>query len=151
VLAPRTSLHPSGAAIGPGLPFAIGAAIGSGRKTVVLQGDGGFMLHIGELATAAQYEVPVIVCLFNDRGYGVLRRIQQARFEGRTTGVDLATPDFTAVARGMGVRAETVKGVGAFRDAFARAMQEPGPVLLDIDLESLAPMPGFEVPRPAAS
>lgn len=151
VLVPRTSLHPSGAAIGPGLPFAIGAALASGRKTVVIQGDGGFMLHIGELATAAQLGVPIVVCLFNDRGYGVLRRIQQSRFEGATIGVDLSTPDFAAVARAMGVRAETVKGVEAFRDALARAVDASGPVLLDIDLASLAPMPGFAVPPPARS
>ena len=65
----RTSLHTTSAAIGPGLPLGIGSALGGG-KSVVIQGDGGFMLHIGELATAAQFNVPVVVLVFNDGGYG---------------------------------------------------------------------------------
>ena len=132
-------MYSTSAAIGPGLPLGIGAALG-GKKSVVIQGDGGFMLHIGELATAAQFNVPVVVLVFNDRGYGVLRRIQGARFEGRTNGVDLATPDFVKVAEGMGVTAEAVAGVDAFKEAFARAMAHDGPYLLDIDQASLEPL-----------
>jgi acetolactate synthase-1/2/3 large subunit len=143
---PRTSVHSTSTAIGPGLPLAIGAATGSGRKTAVIQGDGGFMLSIGELATAVQHQLPVIICVFNDRGYGVLRTIQARMFEGRQTGVDLATPDFAMVARGMGMQAETVKGVPQFREAFARAVAAEGPVLLDIDMTVLQPMGGLGSP-----
>jgi acetolactate synthase-1/2/3 large subunit len=140
ILAPRTSLNTTSAAIGPGLPLAIGAAVASGERTVVLQGDGGFMLSIGELATAAQYKLPIVICLFNDGGYGVLRMIQKMRFEGRNTGVDLHTPDFVRVAEGMGVAASRISDADAFEAAFARAMHTDGPVLLDIDMKSLAPM-----------
>lgn len=140
ILQPRTSHHSTSAAIGPGLPLAIGASIGSGQKSVVIQGDGGFMLNLSELATAVQYEVPVVICLFNDRGYGVLRRIQAARFEGRTTGVDLATPDFVKVAEGMGLTGIKVAGARNFRAAFDDAMSAPGPVLLDIDMSTLERM-----------
>ena len=118
-------------------------ALGSGRKTVVIQGDGGFMLNIAELATAAQHQLPVVVCLFNDQGYGVLRMIQAARFDGRTTAVDLTTPDFAAVAKAMGVEGVSVKGSDQFHSAFAQAMDAKGPVLLDIDMGSLAPIQGF--------
>ena len=120
-------MHPTSAAIGPGLPLAIGAALGTGKKTLLVQGDGGFMLHIGELATAAQYDLPLIICVFNDRGYGVLRRVQAMRFEGRMTSVDLMTPDFSTVARGMGIVGEMVKGVEEFRAAFERALDVDGP------------------------
>jgi acetolactate synthase-1/2/3 large subunit len=140
ILSPRTSLSTTSAAIGPGLPLSIGAAVATGEKTVVIQGDGGFMLHIGELATAAQYQLPIIVCLFNDRGYGVLRAIQRMRFDGRTNGVDIKTPDFVQVANGMGVHAEAVHSAAEFEAAFERAMARPGPVLLDIDMNALAPM-----------
>ncbi len=122
IVAPRTSMNSTSAAIGPGLPLAVGAAVGTGEPTVVIQGDGGFMLSIAELATAAQYALPIIVCLFNDRGYGVLRAIQRMRFDGRNTGVDLHTPDFVKVAEGMGVRAERVSGIEAFEPAFARSL-----------------------------
>jgi acetolactate synthase I/II/III large subunit len=140
ILEPLTSIHSTSAAIGPGLPLAIGAAIASGEKTVLIQGDGGFMLNIGELATAAQYKVPVIICVFNDQGYGVLRRIQASRFDGRNTGVDLSTPDFVKVAEGMGIRGIHVKGADGFHTAFSEAISHDGPVLLDIDQSTLKPM-----------
>ena len=92
ILEPRTSMHPTAGAIGPGLPLAIGAAVATGSRTVLIAGDGGFMLHVGELAVAAQYRLPVTICLFNDRGYGVLRRIEDARFAGRRFGVTWLRP-----------------------------------------------------------
>ena len=140
ILIPNTSIGSTSMAIGPGLPLAIGAAVGTGRKTVVIQGDGGFMLSIGEMASAAQYKLPVIVCLFNDRGYGVLRGIQSAHFEGRTTGVDLLTPDFARVAEGMGVLGLKAASAIEFAASFARALAHDGPVLIDIDMTALVPM-----------
>lgn len=148
ILAPRTSNHPTSAAIGPGLPLAIGAAIGSGKKAALIQGDGGFMLNIGELATAVQHNVAVIVCIFNDRGYGVLRAIEGRTFEGRQFGVELATPDFAMVARGMGMPGESVKSAAEFRSAFERSMALDGPSLIDIDMTALTPMAGLGTPPP---
>lgn len=63
VLRPRTSTNPNSGAIGPGLPLAIGSAVATGKKTVAMHGDGGVMLHIGELSTAAQYELPLVLCI----------------------------------------------------------------------------------------
>ena len=148
ILSPRTSLNPTSAAIGPALPLAIGAAIGSGKKTAVIQGDGGFMLNIGELATAVQYNVPVVTCVFNDGGYGVLRSIEGRTFEGRQFGVELATPDFAMVAQGMGMRAEHVDSAASFREAFGRGLAHNGPYLLDIDMTKLTPMSGLGTPPP---
>ena len=101
VYEPRTSMRPVSMAIGPGLPLAIGACIGSGRRTLVVHGDGGLMLSVGELATAVQQELPLITCVFNDRGYGILRFIQDLTLGGRRSAVDLVTPDF-AGARSVG-------------------------------------------------
>jgi acetolactate synthase-1/2/3 large subunit len=142
ILAPRTSIRPTSAAIGPGVPLALGAAIGSGRPTVVIQGDGGLMLSVGELATAVQHEVPIIVCVFNDKGYGIIRLIQRGRFEGRTTGVDLVTPDFAALAASIGMASESVADIDGFTSAFTRAVDSGKPTLLDIDLAAL-PMGGW--------
>lgn len=148
VLSPRTSIHPTSAAIGPALPLAIGAAIGSGKKAAVIQGDGGFMLNIAELSTAVQYNVPVVTCVFNDGGYGVLRSIEGRTFEGRQFGVDLATPDFAKVAEGMGMRSERVDSAATFREAFARGVAHDGPYLIDIDMTKLTPMAGLGTPPP---
>lgn len=139
ILQPRTSIRPSSVAIGPGLAMAVGASIGAGRRTMLMAGDGGFMLGIGELATVAEYDLPLVICVFNDRGYGVLRVIQDSVLDQRS-GVDLHTPDFVKVAEGMGLAAERVSGLDAFEPAFKRALDRPGPTLLDIDLDSLAPM-----------
>lgn len=140
VFQPRTSIRPASAAIGPGLPLALGAAAGSGRPTVLIAGDGGFMLHVGELATAVQHDLPVVICLFNDRGYGVLRGIQARQFDGRTTGVDLTTPDFPALAASMGVRAARVADPAEFESRFREAIASGRTALLDIDLLALSPL-----------
>ncbi len=151
ILQPRTTMNPVSGAIGPGIALANGAAVATGRKTVLLQGDGGFTMHIGELTTAVQYQLPVVVCVFTDGGYGVLRAIQRNNFEGRNIGVELSTPDFVQVARGMGLAAEKVVGLEAFAPALARAMAADGPYLIDIDASSLQPPTGFGAPRKVGS
>src|SRR5262249_28828905 len=76
---PRTTLHASAGGIGQALPMAIGAQIGAPSKTVVtLCGDGGLLVNIGELAAARQENAPIVMILFDDQGYGVLRNIQNA-------------------------------------------------------------------------
>ena len=147
ILAPRTSMSPTSGAIGPGLPMAIGAAIGSGRRTLVIHGDGGFMFHATELATAAQYRVPVIVCVFNDRGYGVLRGLQANRFEGRINETDLGVVDFVAMAKSMGVPGRLVRSIADFDLGFKDALGTNGPYLLEIDMLALEPMKGSILPR----
>src|SRR5690606_2963519 len=119
--------------------LSIGAAVGSGRRTLLMAGDGGFMLQIGELATVAEYQLPLVICVFNDRGYGVLRTVQDAVLDHRS-GVDLHTPDFVRVAEGMGLDAGRAEGLAQFGPAFSRALGRPGPALLDIDLDALAPL-----------
>ena len=136
----RTSLRPVSMAIGPGVPLGIGAAVGSGRPTVVIQGDGGLMLSLGELATAVQHDLDVVVCVFNDGGYGILRFIQDMVVEGRRTGVDLATPRFAPLAEAMRLRSAEVSNPDGFAKAFSDAVTTGGPWLLDIDLTAMAPM-----------
>jgi acetolactate synthase-1/2/3 large subunit len=140
VLQARTSVRPASAAIGPGLPLALGAAAGSGRPTVLIAGDGGFMLHVGELVTAVQHDLPVVICLFNDKGYGVLRNIEARQFDGRNFGVDLATPDFPALAQSMGVQASRAASPAEFEQRFREAIAAGRPALIDIDLNALTPL-----------
>ncbi len=148
VTRPRTSMRPASQAIGPGVPLGIGAAVATGRPTVVIQGDGGLMLSIGELATAAQYALPLVVCVFNDRGYGILRFIQDMVVEGRRTGVDLATPDFAEVGAAFDISSAAVSTPAEFAEAFARAVESGGPWILDIDIAAMTPMKITPQPRP---
>ena len=141
----RTSVRPAAVAIGPGLPLAMGAALGSGCHALVVQGDGGLQLSIGELSACAEHQIPVIVLVFNDSGYNVLRIIQD-NVLGHKHGTELPKVDFVAVAKGMGVEAERVEGVDQFEPALARALDRQGPTVLDIDMEFLAPI---QLPLPA--
>ena len=88
VYGPRDAVHAVSAAIGPGLPFGVGAAIaaiqgGVRRKTIMMSGDGGFAMNQAELWTAAQEQAELIIMVMNDGGYGVIRHIQGALQDGR--------------------------------------------------------------------
>jgi acetolactate synthase-1/2/3 large subunit len=151
IMAPRTSINPTSGAIGPGFPMSVGAAIASQRggdaKTLVVHGDGGFMFHATELATCAQYQVPLIICVFNDSGYGVLRYLQQNRF-GRINETDLGKVAFAQMAESMGVPGERVASVDAFAQALDNALAATGPYLIDVDMEHFAPMEISVMPKP---
>jgi len=147
---PRSTMNPASGAIGPGLPMAIGAAIGTGKRTVVIHGDGGFMFHATELATAAQYQVPLLICVFNDQGYGVLRWLQDTRF-GRINETDLGKMDFAGLAASLGVPGERVRSVEAFSRAVDKGMAVTGPYLIDVDMEHFAPMEISVMPKKKAA
>ena len=146
ILEPRTSINPTSGAIGPGFPMSVGAAIASQRKTLVIHGDGGFMFHATELATCAQYQVPLIICVFNDSGYGVLRWLQQNQF-GRINETDLGKVAFAQMAQSMGVPGQRVASVDQFAAAMDTAMVADGPYLIDIDMEHFAPMEISVMPK----
>lgn len=132
---PRTHVGPQSVAIGPGLPLGIGAKAGKpDREVVVFAGDGGFMLTATEMATAAQYNLPVRILLFNNGGYGILRRMQQQQFDGRHIGVELHEPDFVKFAEALGVRGLRVSDPAALGATLADALTTDGPVLVDVEL-----------------
>ncbi|MCC6176416.1 MAG: thiamine pyrophosphate-binding protein [Chloroflexi bacterium] len=143
VYEPRTTINSASLAIGVGLPLAIGAAIGRPNEPVILiAGDGGFAYSIGELATAMQERLPIVALIFNDRGYGILRNIQDGQFEGRRmASVDLHTPDFVKLADSYGVWSKRVASVEEFGPALGEALRSGGPSLLDIDCDAIGPMP----------
>jgi acetolactate synthase-1/2/3 large subunit len=113
VRAPRTLHYPMGwGTLGFAFPAAIGAAAARqpDRVPVVsVSGDGGMLFAIGELATAAQERLPLTAVVVDDGGYGMLRFGHDPAVD---LGTELATPDFAAVARGFGLEARTVDGVG---------------------------------------
>ncbi|PYS51771.1 MAG: thiamine pyrophosphate-binding protein [Acidobacteria bacterium] len=138
---PRTTLHASAGGIGQGLPMAIGAQIAAPTKTVVLlAGDGGLLVNIGELAAARQENAPIVVILFDDQGYGVLRNIQNAHFDGKTFGVDFQSPDYVASARAFGFNSERVRSAEEFRRAFSQAVKSRQPWMVVVESNAIGPM-----------
>ncbi|RFB79860.1 5-guanidino-2-oxopentanoate decarboxylase [Methylovirgula sp. 4M-Z18] len=94
--------------LGYALPAAAGALIGSGRPTVCLVGDGGIQFTLPELGSAREAELPLIVLLWNNNGYGEIKTYMEARGI-EPIGVDIYTPDFLAIARGFGCEAEKLE------------------------------------------
>ena len=129
--APRRLQIPLGwGTLGYAFPAALGAALAGAGPAVAIAGDGGFLFACGELATMAQERIPLTVVIVDDGGYGMLRYDQDVHGDERY-GVDLATPDFAALATAFGVRAETVDGLDdAFGEALARHVAEPEPSVL---------------------
>jgi acetolactate synthase-1/2/3 large subunit len=109
------------------------------------------MFHATELATAAQYQVPLLICVFNDSGYGVLRWLQETRL-GRINETDLGKVDFAKMAESMGVPGQRVRSVEAFEAALDVGMAAAGPYLIDVDMEHFSPMEISVMPKkkPAA-
>src|ERR687897_1080495 len=98
-----TQLAPASGSMGYGLPAAIAAKlVHPDRPVVCFAGDGCFLMTGQELATAAQYELPVIWIVVNNGMYGTIRMHQERDYPGRVSGTDLKNPDFAALARAYG-------------------------------------------------
>ncbi|MFJ8953613.1 thiamine pyrophosphate-binding protein [Streptomyces sp. NPDC102381] len=137
---PRSNVFPRGGGIGQGLGMGIGAALADPeRPTVVIAGDGGLAVHLGELLTVAQERPRLTVLVFNDGGYGVLRNMQD-RYSERRSGVDLATPDFELLARACGLPYLRIADTEHARPVIEQAVGAEGPTLVEVDLASLGPM-----------
>jgi acetolactate synthase I/II/III large subunit len=144
IYGPRDAVHPVGAAIGPGLPLGIGAAMGAGeRKTVAMVGDGGFAMNLTELWTAVQERARLCTIVMNDRGYGVIRHIQDAVVEGRRFGDDLRGPDLEQLAALAGLPFFRVSAAEDFGTTVARALAVDGPTLVEVDMVSIGEFPPY--------
>ncbi|PNK59841.1 5-guanidino-2-oxopentanoate decarboxylase [Psychrobacter sp. FDAARGOS_221] len=118
--------------LGYGLPAAIGAKVGSSSPVVSLIGDGGIQFTIAELICAAELELPVIVLIWNNQGYGEIRRyMEQAGLP--LIGVNIKTPKFDALAEGFGADYRRITGVQQLKEALVTDTQGNKPVVYEID------------------
>jgi thiamine pyrophosphate-dependent acetolactate synthase large subunit-like protein len=123
VPAPRKLAYPVGwGTLGFGFPASLGSALAGAGPAVCVSGDGGFLFACGELATIAQEEIPLVLVLVDDGGYGMLR-FDQRHAGDEPFGVDLVRPDFAAMIGSFGIPATTVDGFGAdFERALSGAL-----------------------------
>jgi acetolactate synthase-1/2/3 large subunit len=143
---PRAGLHALGGGIGQGLAMGIGAAVadhvhGLGRRTVVLAGDGGFMLNLGELACAVQEQADLVVLLMNDHRYGVIRNIQDAVYGSRHCYVDLHTPDFAGLCASIQAGYLRLDAPARAEAVLAQALQMRGPVVVEVVMDAWGEFP----------
>jgi len=140
IAAPHLGVHALGGGIGQGIAMAIGAALAREQaKTILLLGDGGAQLMIGELATAVEIQAPVVILLMNDAGYGVIRNIQDDQYEGRRVYSNILTPDFSLICRAVGLAHERVTRIDDAEAAFGRALAARGPAVIEIDMIAIGP------------
>jgi acetolactate synthase I/II/III large subunit len=150
---PHQSVFPVGAGIGQGLSLGLGAAAAAnGRKTVVMTGDGGFFLNVGELWTAVQEKLDMTVIVMNDRGYGVIKRIQDVTAQGRRFFADLQGPDLGQLAQLAGIPFWKVQSADAFGETVGKAIAHNGLGLVEVDMNAVGEFPAYYPfnQRPAA-
>lgn len=148
-----TQLAPTSGSMGYGLPAAVGAKRLSPEKMVVcFAGDGCFMMHGQEFATAIQYNLPIIVLIIDNGMYGTIRMHQEKHYPGRVSGTQLQNPDFAAYAKAFGGHGERVETTEQFGPAFERAVASGKPAILHclIDPEAITPTTTISKLRAAA-
>lgn len=125
-------------AMGFGPPAALGACLASGRRrTVCLDGDGGFQMNAQELATLARLELPVKLFVLDNQGYGSIRASQKAHFDGRLVACDagsgLSLPDACALAAAYGIPTARLENNQELRGPRLRELLEaPGPLVCTV-------------------
>lgn len=163
---PRTHLSSSHfSTMGFALPAAIGAKLArSDRPVVAIMGDGDFQMSLHELATAIQYQIPILAVVLNNEGLLSVRDLQinalgSERFgatEFRIAGSAVpSNPDFLAIAQACGVRGIRARRVDEIGPAVRELLDFNGPALLEIPTASVFPQSDglrishFEMPVPA--
>ncbi|WP_259640913.1 thiamine pyrophosphate-dependent enzyme, partial [Pseudomonas syringae] len=118
--------------LGYGLPAAIGARLAEPSRAVIsLMGDGGIQFTLPELASAVEARVGIIVLLWNNQGYGEIKRYMERR-DITPLGVDIHTPDFLTIARGFGCVAERARDYQHLQ-ALLREAPDDRPLIIEIE------------------
>jgi acetolactate synthase-1/2/3 large subunit len=134
----RTQLAPTSGAMGYGVPAAVAASLLCPQRTAInIAGDGDFLMTGQELATATGYGAGRLISVVVDNGtYGTIRMHQEREYPGRVSGSDLFNPDFAALARAYGWRADTLDRTEQFEPAFKAALDSGRPTLLHLKLDA---------------
>jgi acetolactate synthase-1/2/3 large subunit len=138
-----SQLAPTSGSMGYGLPAGVGAKrLWPRREVVVFAGDGDFLMHGQEFATAVQYGLPILVVLLDNAMYGTIRMHQERHYPGRVSATQLKNPDFRRYAEVFGGHGERVERTEEFAPALARARASGRPAILHCLLDPEAITPG---------
>ena len=123
--------------MGNGLPGSVGVCLAGGRRrTVCVDGDGGFQFNIQELATVRHLNLPIKFFVLNNNGYASIRASQSNFFGSPQIGCDARTgvnvPDVCEVARGFGIATTSIVDQRNLREQVKRVLETPGPVVCDV-------------------
>ncbi len=130
--------------MGFGFPAAMGAKVAMPDNDVVsVCGDGGFLMVCQDLATIKEYDIPVVICVLDNRRLGMVAQWQKLFYDKRMSHTHLGeSPDFVKLAESFGVNAARVEKPGEMRETINEAIRSGEPYLLDviIDPEEILPM-----------
>jgi acetolactate synthase-1/2/3 large subunit len=141
--------------MGYGLPMSLAVCIGGGyRRTILVDGDGGFQFNIQELETASRLKLPVKFFVLNNNGYASIRASQTGYFGKANIGCDSSTgltvPELSKVAAAYNIPAVVIEDQSNLREDVRRVLAMEGPVLVDVRVipdESRAPrMQSYQKP-----
>lgn len=129
---PRTFLSPG---YQDNLGWGFGTALGAkaampDRKVLAIAGDGGFMYQVGELATAVRHNLAVVVVVFDNGGFGNVKRIQQQHYGNRLIASDLANPNFGKLAESFGIATFKALDAAQLEDCLKKAFALNAPALV---------------------
>ncbi len=131
------------AAMGSGTAACIGAQLGRpAGRTVCICGDGDFLMHGMEVATAADYGIPVIWLVMKDERLGMVYDIQTVSYQGRHIAADLGPTDFVSLARALGASGYRANTPDEVRAVIGDVLQQSGPAVIEVPIDSqeLPPM-----------
>lgn len=128
------------ASMGYDLPSAIGACIGSGKKTICLAGDGSIQMNLQELQTVIHHRLPLKIFLLDNYGYSSIRQTQKSFFKDELLGCDaesgVSFPDFMKLGKVYGFRTLEILNHSGMRDGIENALNENDPVFCRVKLPS---------------
>jgi len=101
------------------------------KKVVVVVGDGGFQMTLQELATIAELDLPITICLINNRSLGIIRQWQELYYDTPFQ-VELDNPDFVKLAKAYHIKAKMANSPGDVLLAVGEALKVNKPVLIEI-------------------
>ena len=133
---PNTCIISNGfASMGIGLPGAIAARLAYPEKTAVtVTGDAGFMMNSQEIETALRIGTPIVILVWNDSKYGLIKWHQDRRF-GRDTQIEFNNPDFVKYAESFGAKGYRVESADDLLPTLKRAIADDTVVLIDCPVD----------------
>jgi acetolactate synthase-1/2/3 large subunit len=125
--------------MGYGIAASIGVCMAGGRRrTVCVDGDGGFQFNIQELETVARLKLPIKFFVLNNDGYASIRASQINFFGSPQVGCDsrtgLTLPDLSKVAASYGLPAMRISSQAGLREQVRQALEAPGPMVCDVQV-----------------
>ncbi len=134
---PRTFITSGGlGTMGFGLGAAIGASIGTGKKSVLFTGDGSFGMNLNELATVAEYQIPVAIVIMNNGVLGNVRQWQTMFYHKHYSNTNLTQKvDFIQLAGAFGLPGYKICALSELKPTIKKAFEQDGPVVIDCRID----------------